>query len=227
MLLLAFALQITTAGAQSVKLTFKQLTNEVYYYGIAEGMKAPNDVRRININMSGKTIIPAELQKFPNLQMLVLSGNTRKIDWAKASPEILKLKNLEYIYFQDSTLKAIPAQIFTFTKLKGLAVLNSSVAVIPAEISKLVNLEYLLLINNKISTLPVQLTTLKNLKVLYLDGNNISVFPAQMVNLKKIEELGIAENPVKNEEVKKLRKYYPKAKIVETYDMPVVEEPKQ
>jgi Leucine-rich repeat (LRR) protein len=225
MLLMAFALQLTTASAQAQKLSFKELLDQPYFANMKEAMQTPSQVRRLEVNMTGKTNIPAELQKLPNIQMLTFSGSTRKINWAVAVPELQKLKNLQYLYFQDSGLQTIPAQIFTLTQLKGLAIINSGVKVLPADIAKLANLEMLILINNRISVLPVQVSTLKNLKTLYLDGNSISVFPPQMANLKKIEEISIADNPMKDEEIKKVHKFYPKAKVIEAYDMPVIDSP--
>ncbi|MGZ5244569.1 MAG: leucine-rich repeat domain-containing protein [Bacteroidia bacterium] len=219
---LAFLLQLTNVAAQSPKLTFKQLTDEVYYASIHEAMQRPADVRRLNVNLTGATKLPAELQNFPNLQMIYLTGNTRKLNWVTALPELQKLKNLEYIYFQDSGLSTIPPQVFTLAQLKGLAVINSGLSKLPADIAKLSKLEYLILINNRIPALPAEVSGLKNLKVLYLDGNNISAFPPQMANLKKLEELSIAENPINNEEIKKIRKYYPNTKIIESYELPEV-----
>lgn len=223
-LFLAFAVQLTTAFAQTTKLGFKQLIDATLYKSIEQGMKTPADVHRIKLDVTGLTKLPAELEKFPNLQMVYLSGNTRKLNWTTVATEMLKLKNLEYIYFQDEGLTTLPAQVFTLKNLKGIAVINGELSAVPVEIAKLPNLEYLILINNNISALPVQVSSLKNLKVLYLDGNNIAAFPPQMANLKKLEELSVAGNPMKEEELKKIRKYYPAAKIIETYDLPVVED---
>ncbi len=217
-LLLVFALQLTTVSAQTKKLTFKELLDQTYYLNIADAMRSPQHVYRLQHNVNGDKKLPADLLKLQNLQMLSLSGNTRKLDWELAIQELAKIKSLQYVYFQDSGLQALPPQIFTLAQLKGLGVINTNVSVLPADVSKLANLEYLVLINNRISVLPVQTGSLKNLKVLYLDGNNISVFPPPMANLKKLEELGIADNPIKNEEMKKIRKYYPNAKIIESYE---------
>ena len=107
--------------------------------------------------------------------------------------EILKLKNLETLSLDDSTVYKIPPEIFELKNLKVLSLMHTFIAGIPEDLCKLQNLEYLGLNGTKLNEIPKVIGKLEGLTDLYLGQTEISQIPDELKNLKKLKNLALWE----------------------------------
>ena len=88
---------------------------------------------------------------------------------------MLKLNELEELYFGANELKEIPAKIGELKELRLLDSSNYELVHLPTSIKKLDYLEKLYLGYNKLTALPTELGDLKNLTEMYVRGNTFTV----------------------------------------------------
>lgn len=206
-------LSFTGLYAQNQPLSLDELETHDYYT-LEEALQNPARVYKLDLKVYNQTKLPAQITQFPNLQMVALSGNSKKLDWKTAVADLKKIPTLQYLVILDSSMTVIPADIFTMKNLISLTVADGRVTSLPPAIGQLTKLKYLYLDGNRIAALPAEITTLKNLEVLMLDSNPIMMFPAQFSKLKNLKELDLVSTKVTKEELEKLKKTMPQTKVV-------------
>lgn len=153
---------------------------------IAEAMKDPGKVVKLELKKNKLKTVPPEIFQFKNLQYLDLSRNSI----AELPPEIDSLQFLEVLILRKNNLVALPKQI---GHLKNLRILNVS--------------------QNDLVTLPTQIGDLENLEVLELWDNDLGNFPEQMSYLYKLKELYLQSILIDEEEQQRIKAMLPKANI--------------
>jgi len=173
---------------RSENFTFDDLTKEKNYKNFTALLQSdPNTIYEVDLQNSGLTEIPKEIQLFKNLRVLNLEDNdlnTADFSMLKHLPRIQKLNigrcnltkipssvfSLKYldeldIYFNK--INVLPEELFILTNLKGLQIGGNYLKSLSSSISRLTNLEWIEFSNTQIWKLPDEMTRLKSLKEIY------------------------------------------------------------
>jgi len=145
-----------------------------------------------------KRIIQEAIKNNATLLILDSVSDNEKLtsaDLAELLPEILKLKNLQYLHLSGNNIIDIKV-ILELKDLQELIIDYNQLSEIPKEISKLKNLRELNLISNKISKIPKEIGELKNLEELALNHNKISVLPKEIGKLKNLNYFFLSYNQI-------------------------------
>ena len=131
---------------------------------MAEAIKNPDAVVKLELKKQKLSAIPSEIRKFKNLQYLDLSKNkiTELPEW------IGELTNLQYLILSKNKLVILPKQIGDLAELKYLNANQNELESIPAQMGKLHNLTRLDLWSNNIGSLPEEVKYMKSLRILDL-----------------------------------------------------------
>lgn len=152
-----------TANAQL--LSERQLEQQPVFKSIAEALKSPEKVYRIDLSKQKLRDLPDTLFSFFYLQELNISKNKLQ----SISPKIGNLTNLQKLDVSRNNLSIFPSAIGNLTNLSELIANQNYIYKLPAEIGNLINLEKLDLWSNIIDEFPEEISRLKdNLKVLDL-----------------------------------------------------------
>ena len=144
-------------ASQAQLLDSLTLAREPEYTSIAEALKHPDNVYRLNL---------------------------RKLKLKKIPPEIFTLKNLQELNVSRNKLTEIPKEISKLTKLQILDVSANEIDTLYSEIGMLTNIKELILNQNRIAHLPISISNLKNMFFLDMWGNEIQQFPKEISKLK-------------------------------------------
>jgi Leucine-rich repeat (LRR) protein len=136
----------------------------------------------------------ADLNKFPNLQVLFIKGT-------KSGTEI----NLDSLFFQLSD-KSV-TELYLVRNYAGTRT-------IPESIGNLTKLKKLALYGNQLSSLPGSIQNLTGLEELYVDLNPIEKLPEGFNRLKNLKMLGIAKTGINESEKSRIQKLVPNCKIL-------------
>lgn len=144
-----------------------------------------------------------------------------------------KIRDLEYICKNGSSLSKIPKSIFVLDRIGMLVINNTEIKTIPEEIMylntlqcldvrdnfiielpsqiKYININSIYLSNNCLKTFPIELCSLKNMKIIDLSRNYIKSIPREIKNLRNLHDLVLSKNfieyiPDELCELKKLRR---------------------
>ena len=156
------------------------------YTSIAEAMKAPDNVIKLELRRKKLKEFPKEIFQFKNLQYLDLSKNS--ID--EIPPAIAELKDLQILILSKNELESVPK-----------------------EIGELKALQYLNLNQNELTSLPPEIGNLTSLKNMDLWSNNIDKYPSEMKNLKNLLLLDLRVILIPDAEQERLQALLPKTKI--------------
>lgn len=166
------------------------------YTNLADALKTPEQVYRLNLSNQNFERFPSEIAKFRNLQYLSLRN-----DHLKAVPsEIASLQNLRVLDLGGNDFKLLPAN---FTKLRNLEELyldddkNLNLIKDFEILSALPKLRVLHLENDGISKLPTNVRKLVHLERLYLGNNLLRFVPPQIKGLKNLRLLDVNHNLIK------------------------------
>lgn len=174
------------------------------YTVLAEALKEPLKVYRLDLSNLPIDSFPIDLSKFKNLQCLYLNydhlefipreiadlQNLRVLqlsgaDFKTLPPEFSQLKNLEEIYLNVNKKMDLTQSVNVLSTLPKLHVLhleNDGITSLPSNFNMLTHLEKLYLNDNKLSEVPMQIQGLKTLK--YVEMQNNSFSPNYMSNYK-------------------------------------------
>ncbi|MDO9253996.1 MAG: hypothetical protein Q7U54_00685 [Bacteroidales bacterium] len=136
----------------------------------------------------------ADLNKFPNLQVLFIKGT-------KSGAEI----DLDSLFF-----KLADKPITELYLLRNYSGTRS----VPESIGNLTKLKKLALYGNQISTLPGSIQNLTGLEELYVDLNPIERLPDDIGRLKNLKLLGIAKTGISESEKSRIQKLVPDCNIL-------------
>lgn len=123
----------------------------------------PLAVTHISFKGTKLNVIPAELERYKNLQFLDLSKT--------------KLKDLSFF------------EKLEFDSLKVLKIERNKMKQTPIALCRLVNLEELWAYDNQFTDLPTCIGNLKKLKIIDLSDNMIENLPDELTKLKHLERL--------------------------------------
>lgn len=150
------------------------------YTDLNEALKNPEDVIRLNLRKQKLKGFPPQILKLKNLQYLDLSRN--KI--VELPDSIVTLKNLQYLIVSRTGLARLPVNIGQLKNLKHLNVNQNDISVIPYSFGDLENLEVADLWSNNLEYFPETLSKLKNLK--WMDLRNILIPKNHQENLQNM-----------------------------------------
>jgi Leucine-rich repeat (LRR) protein len=162
--LLFSVLVFTKSSAQSQLLDSLTLDTLTAYTSIAEAIKNPEQVIKLELRKKRLKKFPLEILQFTNLQYLDLSRN----DIEELPDEIGQLKNLQYFAISRNGLQELPTQIGQLTNLYYLEANNNDLTSLPMEIGKLEKLKNLDLWSNELDKFPTEIKNLKNLMLMDL-----------------------------------------------------------
>ena len=155
MLFIFFALPSKAQMLDSI-----QLDTLTPCHSIAEGLKHPDKVIKLELRKNHLKVFPPEILNFKNLQYLDLGKNAiKELPYA-----INSLVNLQVLILEHNKLQELPFTIGGLQQLKILNANNNDLIILPAELGKLQKLEYLDLWSNELTVFPDELSNLKNLK---------------------------------------------------------------
>lgn len=177
------------------------------YTSLAEALKEPNRVYRLQLAGKGYVRFPKEIFRFKNLRWLNLGwkdeNHNKKRDHGEPKnhlsvlpKEIFLLQKLEYFDLSYNRLVEVPAEIGLLRNLKHLKLSWNVLMEVPAEIGQLKKLSALHLTHNHLSHLPPAISQLQNLTYLSLGRNQITQFPLQLLNCQQLQVLQISNNPL-------------------------------
>jgi Leucine-rich repeat (LRR) protein len=176
----------TTSFSQNGLLDSLTLDTLDSYTSIAEAMKNPDKVIKLELRKK-------KLKQFPK--------------------EIFQFKNLQYLDLSKNSITEIPAEIGELKDLQILIVSKNELETLPKEIGELENLQYLNVNQNEIGSLPPQIGNLKNLKNFDLWSNNVDSFPSEIKNLRKLLVLDLRVILIPDAEQERIQSLLPKTKI--------------
>jgi Leucine-rich repeat (LRR) protein len=162
-----------------------------YSFTTLEEINKASFIEKILMYIFNFTIIPKEIDKLINLQLLLISFNHKLTTLPK---EIGNLINLHELYLNTNYLKIIPAELGNLINLQVLHLHNNKLTTIPDEIGNLINLKILDLHNNKITKIPNKIGNLINLKILDLSRNNLNTLPKKIGYLINLQKLNLSIN---------------------------------
>ncbi len=135
-----------TAQAQQRLLNEEDLDKEPVFIFLAEALKNPTKVYKLNLSRQQLKEIPKEVYQLVNLQRIDLSYN----NISEISKEIGLLKNLQSLDLTKNQIKELPATISLLTHLDECLMGDNLLQKIPDSMLKLKRLTLLELENNKI-----------------------------------------------------------------------------
>ncbi|MBK7886009.1 MAG: leucine-rich repeat domain-containing protein [Bacteroidetes bacterium] len=136
------------------------------FRNLGDALLQPDSVFKMDLSRQKRKVVPEEVRKFRNLQVLKLSrNNLREIpEW------IGELKNLQVLDLGYNKLKALPPGIGNCKQLVFLGLNRNLIETLPKEIGQLELLEVLEMWDNEVQYLPEEIKMLHNLKVFELRG---------------------------------------------------------
>jgi Leucine-rich repeat (LRR) protein len=148
------------------------------------------NVTVLNLANLGLTSLPSEIDKFINLQRLVLHGN----NLTHLPDTIGNLGNLQDLYLYNNLLTHLPDTIGNLGHLQALYLQDNHLTQLPDTIGNLRNLLGLYLDNNHLTQLPNTIGNLGNLGGLYLSNNHLTQLPDSIGNLANLKWIILLEN---------------------------------
>lgn len=164
--------KLADALKEPEKVLRLNLSNQVTNNSLA-GLAKLINLQYLSLRNNRLTIVPKEIAVLKTLTVLDLGGN----DISLLPQNFSNLINLQELYLDEDKKLALAADIEILSKLPSLKILhleNDDLKVLPKNINKLSHLEQLYLGYNYLQTVPLEIKGLKNLKVLDLNHNPVS-----------------------------------------------------
>ncbi len=139
-------------------------------------------ITKLDLSEMNLTVLPPEIGKLSQLNMLSLYGNLLTI----IPSDIGKLSQLTHLGLSRNRLTTLPSEIGHCSKLTWLHLYKNQLATIPSEIGKLSQLKMLHLEQNRLTSLPPQIGNLSQLTELYLEENRLTSLPPEIGNLSQL-----------------------------------------
>ncbi|AYB31633.1 carboxypeptidase-like regulatory domain-containing protein [Chryseolinea soli] len=165
---------------------------------------------RLSLINKGLNSFPPEILKLKNLDYLDLEKN----QLSSLPPDIQSLAKLQELYLFENKIQNLPITFRNLRKLKILGLGSNQLKTFPEEITWLEKLEVLDLGGNEISSLPANIGALKNLKFLVLHDNHITHLPEAIYGLKKLKKIYLQGNPIDPKDKELLKKSFENVEIV-------------
>lgn len=172
-------------------------------------LKSLNHLVDLNLSNCNLNILPPEIGKLKRLKYLVLDNNNLEY----LPQEIGGLDDLKILFIRSNHLLVLPNSIETLSNLTDLLLQRNNLIKLPDEIRKLSKLKRLNLTSNDLTEVPSSIGEAQDIDMLSLGNNRISKLPISIKNLRKLTHLDISENPIKDEELSKLKEWLPYTRI--------------
>lgn len=153
---------------------------------LAEAMKAPEKVVKLDLHRQKLKIFP---------------------------PEILQMKNLQWLDISKNKIDSLPEKIGELTSLQYLNVSKNKLIYLPKKIGELTHIKKLNASQNKITGIPVTVGGMKELRILDMWDNELSYFPESLTDLKNLRVIDLRNILIDNEVQKHLTEILPNVKI--------------
>lgn len=177
--------------SQTQLLDSMQLEETYTYMDLAEAMRFPEKVVKLELRKK-------KLKEFPK--------------------EIFQFKNLQWLDLGKNNLTELPDSIYLLSDLQYLNVSRNKITSLPKQVGKMTNLVYINANNNDLSGLPPQIGNLEKLRVLDLWSNDLSDFPETLSQLKDLRVMDIRAITISQENINQLKKWLPNTNV--HYDLP-------
>ncbi len=156
--IIAFLLMSAGFTASAQMLDSATLATKPVYTNLAEALKNPDKVYRLNLRHQKLKKIPDGVFTLTNLQELNLSKNKLK----SIPKDIAKLKNLEILNMSSNKLDSLCPEIGQLVNIKRLILNQNVINFLPASISNLTKMYFLDMWGNNIQSLPKEIVKLKS-----------------------------------------------------------------
>lgn len=173
---------------------------------IPENFPNMNSVDRLRIYNPNIDSILFLYKRFPNLNSLIIKGDTFS---GLHLSGINNFKMLEILSLSNLDFDKINNDICFIDSLKSLFLENNNIKIFPPDFFRLNLLRVLVISNNKLTFLPKDILKLKSLEILDLSRNPIKELPVELFKLKRIKEIKLLGCPIDNSYITKLRELYP------------------
>lgn len=152
----------------------------------------PDTVTKLNLGNLGFRQIPLFVDKFKNIETLVLPNNDIKKLRIESLANLALCKELN---LNDNNIEFLPEKIDTLESLRILKINRNQLTELPKKFSNLKQLRYLDLGYNNLKMLPNNIHMLENLETLILYGkeNNFEI-PEGLYNTKSLKEIWFQDN---------------------------------
>ncbi|MEZ4771623.1 MAG: leucine-rich repeat domain-containing protein [Bacteroidia bacterium] len=141
------------AGPTSPLLNAHQLEREKWYYSIDEAIREPEKVFKLSLKDKNMKFLPAEISRFPNLQVLNLSHNKLKT----LPDELAELEHLQVLILANNRLKELPASMRELENLTQLYLGRNKLVEMPAWVGGLSKLRTLDISYNLMTAYDIEL----------------------------------------------------------------------
>ena len=146
-------------------------------------------LRTLDFHSATLTEIPDLVFSLSQLQILKITSPLSQI-----SSKISQLQSLRELSIQESSIVALPLEVFQLLCLEVLDVSNNQLRALPDEIGNLLQLKKLSISKNHIGVLPETLGNCQKLETLHLSWNNLVQIPDSVWKLQKLRYLWSAHN---------------------------------
>ncbi|CAM4042454.1 MULTISPECIES: leucine-rich repeat domain-containing protein [Flavobacterium] len=171
----------------------------------------PEKIKELNLSNWKINLLPKEIKKFRNLEILDLSENDLKNVDLNILCEFNKLKTIR---LNNCNLSKIPNSIFCLKNIEVIEIDHNNVKKLPLKLFKLSNIRELRMADNLLTSLPKEFLNLKKLKILDISSFNetvyIKILPPDF--FKTLTNLTLFYPPQNMDENK-----YPEIKNLENY----------
>jgi Leucine-rich repeat (LRR) protein len=173
-------LMISGYESKAQLLDSAALAAEPEYTSLAEALKNPEKVYKLNLRKQKLKEVPKEVFTLTNLQELNLSKNELK----EIPKEIVNLKNLEVLNVSLNKIDTIYPEIGQLSNIKKLILNQNFIAHLPSSISQLKKMWFLDLWKNYIKVFPADMAK--------LDGT-LKVVDMRVINMNETQQENIAK----------------------------------
>ncbi|MGV3637369.1 MAG: leucine-rich repeat domain-containing protein [Flavobacteriales bacterium] len=176
--------------------TAQQDTLKPVFRDLAEALRAPDLVKRLDLSHQGLQRFPLEVLRFTGLEELRLRS-----DGIADLPEgIGALKNLRLLDLSGNPIKRLPPEIAELDALEEFYLNDDPLLDLERELpvlARLPRLRILHLSGDGIDAIPGTIQGLEHLEELYLDHNTLNAFPTDLINLPALRLIDLQANPMR------------------------------
>lgn len=149
-----------------------------------------NNLRSLDLSMTGMEQIPTSIFKLDSLKMIKLGGNKISL----TNYQFPKNSTLRVLELGANNISIVPSSIGNLTSLVSLTLSGNKIEVIEPGIGNLQKLTQLTFYKNKIKALPKDIYKLSNLREIDLYYNELEKLDEEIAGWQKLEVLYLSFN---------------------------------
>ncbi|XP_060530667.1 leucine-rich repeat-containing protein 58 [Cylas formicarius] len=160
-----------------------------------DSKKPAENVEKLILHHNQLRVIPRNLVKFTNVQVLDVSNNG-----LASLPDIFRHCRLTNLVAKNNLLKndSLPKEFSECVQLKELNLSGNRIQRFPEQIFSFPNLRFLYLGGNGMENISKDVWKLKQLLVLSVGANEITDVPASVGQLKQLQALVLSDNKIES-----------------------------